>query len=114
MYIGSDKNSLSAIEFAEKSGLFVEPFQSPYYFTEEETTRLVEWTEIADADKLIVGSEELNGVPLEAYQSVLNLSEDHPVIGQFDVSIEHKDFFQKLLKHEMDFTTYEYFFTGEH
>ncbi len=114
MYIGSSENSLSAIAFAENSGLFVEPIRSPYYFTEEETTRLVEWTEITAADKFIVGGEELDGVPLEAYRNVLKLSEGHPVIGQFRLVIEQKDFFQDLLKHEMDFTKYEYFFTGEH
>ena len=114
MYIGSSKNSLAAIEFAEKRGLFVETFQSPSYFTEEETTRLVEWTAIADDHKLIVGEEELNGVPLAQYQSILGLSEEHPVIGQFNIALEQKDFFQKLLKHKMDFSKYEYFFTGQH
>ncbi|MFC5587449.1 hypothetical protein ACFPRA_00820 [Sporosarcina soli] len=114
MYVGSCNNSLSAIAFAENNGLFVEPFQSPYYYTEEKTTRLVEWNEITDDSKLIVGSEELIEVPIEEYQRVLKLSNEHPVIGQFNLSIEHKEFFQKLLKHEMDFTKYEYFFTGEH
>lgn len=114
MYIGSNKSSFSAIEFAENSGLFVEPVQSPYFFTEEETTRLVEWSEIADDNKLVVGGEEMDEVPLEEYRSVLNLSEGHPVIGQFNLQIEHKDFFQKRLKHEMDFTKYDYFFTGEY
>lgn len=114
MYIGSSVNPLSAIAFAENNGLFVEPMISPYYFTEEETTRLVEWTEIADDNQLIVGDEELSGVPLEAYRIVLKLSEGHPVIGQFDISREHKNFFQELLKHEMDFTKYEYFFSGVH
>ena len=115
MYIGSSENSLSAIDFAGNSGLFVEPvLRSPYYFTEEETTRLVEWTEIKAADKIIVGGEELDGVPLEAYRNVLKLSEGHPVIGQFQIVIEQKNFFQELLKHKMDFTKYEYFFTGEH
>lgn len=114
MYIGSIENSLPAIAFAEKNGLFVESVRSPYYYTEEETTRLVEWNEITDADKSIVGGEELDGVSLEAYRKVLKLSEGHPVIGQFQILIEQKYFFQKLLKHEMDFTKYEYYFTGEH
>ena len=114
MYIGANENSLSAIAFAENNGLFVEPMISPYYFTEEETTRLVEWTEIADKNKLIVGDEELSGVALEEYRRILKLSEEHPVIGQFQILIDQKDFFQKRLEHVMDFTKYDYFFSGIH
>lgn len=113
MFIGTCDNSLSAIDFAKRSGLFVEPFTSPYNLSEEDTIRSVEWNEIAADSKIIVGGEELNAVPLDEYRRVFNLSEEHPVIGQFDITVERKDFFQRLLKHKMDFTTYDYFFIGE-
>ena len=43
MYIGSNVNCVSAIEFAENNGLFVEQCTSPHYFSEEETIRERNW-----------------------------------------------------------------------
>ena len=104
MYIGAYANSLSAIEFAKRCGLFVEPFTSPNNLSEEDSIRLVEWNEIAEDSKFIVGGEELSGVPLDEYRRILYLSEEYPVIGQFDITIERKDFYQRLLKHKMGIT----------
>ncbi|WP_435531385.1 DUF7683 domain-containing protein [Pseudoneobacillus rhizosphaerae] len=42
------------------------------------------------------------------YRVNFNLSSEHPVIGYFDLSIKHKDFFQKYLKHKMNFDKHEY------
>lgn len=92
-------------------GLFVEEIDSsPYYFTEAETTRLVQWYELND--EVILGDEELKQVPLEEYRKIFNLSEDHPIIGSFKITKDQKDFFQKFLKHRMDFIKYEYWFWG--
>ncbi|MEG0258857.1 MAG: hypothetical protein RR595_11150 [Lysinibacillus sp.] len=113
MYIGSNNKCLSAIENAANAGLFVEEFSSPYYFTEEDTTRMIQWNEIVDDDKLIVGDEELGDIALDDYRKIFNLSEEHPVIGSFIITEEQSAFLQKFMKHKMDFSKYEYTFCGE-
>jgi len=112
MFIGSNVNCLSAIKFAENNGLFVEQCKSPYFFSEEETTRQIQWIEIDDEAKVIVGEEELKSVPLNEYQRILNLSSEHPVIGSFDIKKEQLEFLQTFMKHKMDFDKYEYSFWG--
>jgi len=112
MYIGSFVNCSTAIEFAENNGLFVEKIQSPHFFSEEETTRLIQWNEIGDETKVVVGEEEITGIPLDEYRRIFNLSAEHPVIGSFDIKQEQTDFLQKYLKHKMDFNKYEYGFWG--
>jgi hypothetical protein len=110
MFIGSNMNCPSAIEFAKNNGLFAEQCTSPYFFTEEETTRQIMWAEIND--ELIAGEEELKNVPLKAYREIFNLSTEHPVIGSFEIKKEQSDFFQPLIRHKMDFEKYEYHFWG--
>ncbi|WP_239614656.1 DUF7683 domain-containing protein [Cohnella mopanensis] len=114
MFIGSNQKSLTAIKFATNSGLFVEEFSSPYYFEEKDTTRLVQWNEIDVEIKIVVGNEEIKDVPLEEYRKVFNLSDEHPVFGLFEITIERMDFFQKFLNHKMDFRKYEYGFWAGH
>jgi len=109
MYIGSSVKCLSSIKFAKDNGLFVEETRSPYYFSEEETTRTVQWN---DANKLVVGEEELTGIPLDEYRKIFNLSEEHPVIGSFEITNNQAIFIQKFMKHKMDFSKYEYGFWG--
>ncbi|ATP39790.1 hypothetical protein CSE16_06825 [Solibacillus sp. R5-41] len=112
MYIGSNVNCLSTIKFATNNGLFVEQFTSPHAFSEEETTRQIQWNEIGDESKLIVGEEELKNIPLNEYQRIFNLSAEHPVIGSFDIKKEQLEFFQTFLKHKLNFDKYEYMFWG--
>lgn len=114
MFIGSNVNCLSAIEFATNNGLFVEQCQSPYFFSEEETTRLINWNEINDESKGVVGEEELIDIPLDEYRRILKLSAEHPVTGYFEIKQEQMEFFQSFLKHKMDFNKYEYGFWGGH
>jgi hypothetical protein len=114
MYIGSFKNCISAINLAQSNGLFVEKIQSPYYFTEEETTREIQWNAIGDETKIVVDYEELKGIQLDEYRKIYNLSAEHPVIGSFELTEEHKEFFQRYLNHKMDFSKYEYGFWGGH
>jgi hypothetical protein len=112
MFIGSNVNCLSAIEFATNNGLYVEQCTSPYFFSEKETTRKIQWNEIGDETKVIVGEEELKSVPLNEYQRIFNLSSEHPVIGSFDIKKEQLEFLQTILKHKVDFNKYEYSFWG--
>lgn len=112
MYIGSYVNCSSAIEFATNNRLFVEQIQSPYFFSEEETTRLIQWNEIGDETKVIVDEEELTSIPLVEYRRIFNLSAEHPVIGSFDIKQEQIQFFQPYLKHKIDVNKYEYSFWG--
>jgi hypothetical protein len=112
MYIGSFVNCSTAIEFAENNGLFVEQIQSPYFFSEKETIWLIQWNEIGDETKVVVGEEELPGILLDEYRRIFNLSAEHPVIGSFEIKREQKDILQKYLKHKMDFNKYEYRFWG--
>jgi hypothetical protein len=113
MYIGSFENCISAIKVAQNNGLFVEKIQSPYYFSEEETTRLIQWNEIGDETKVVV-DEELLVIPLDEYRRIFSLSNEHPVIGSFDITEEQKEFFHRYLIHKMDFNKYEYGFWGGH
>ncbi|MEI2367268.1 DUF7683 domain-containing protein [Niallia circulans] len=108
MYIGSYVNCPSAIDYATSNGLFVETFQSPYYFSEEETIRQVQWYEIDDPSMIIAGEEQLPAIPLDEYRSLFNLSSEHPVIGTFAINEGQLDFFQKHLQHNMDINKYAY------
>jgi hypothetical protein len=110
MYIGSSEKCLSGIKFAKDNGLLVEECRSPYYFAEEETTRMIQWNEIRD--EIVVGDEELSGISLDEYRKIFNLSEEHPVIGSFEITEDQSCFFQRFLKHKMDFSKYEYSFWG--
>lgn len=112
MYIGSNVNCLLSIDYASSKGLFVEQCISPYYFSEEDTTRQIQWNEIGDETKLIVGEEELKNVPLNEFKRIFNLTPEHPLIGSFNIKKEQMDFFQTFLKHKMDFEKYEYIFWG--
>jgi len=110
MYIGSYVDCLSSMEHAKNNGLFAERIQSPYFFSEEETTRLIQWNEIDD--EIIVGDQELTDISLDEYRRIFNLSTEHPVIGSFEIKQEQMEFFQKHLNHQMDFNKYEYQFWG--
>ena len=112
MYIGSSVNCPPSIKFAKDIGLFVEDTRSPYYFSEEETTRVVQWNEKNDDNKLIVEEEELTGIPLNKFREIFNLSKDHPVIGSFDITTKQAISIQEFLKHKMDFSKFEYTFWG--
>ena len=110
MYIGSNVNCLTAMKFTTNNGLFVERCTSPYFISEEETIREIQWSEMGNA--LIMGEEELKNIPLNAYRKIFGLSENHPVIGSFKIKKEQVEFFQPFLKHKMDFEKYEYYFWG--
>ncbi|MBL3729661.1 hypothetical protein JIN86_08600 [Lysinibacillus sp. HST-98] len=112
MYIGSSVKCASSISFAKANGLFVEDARSPYCLTEEEIIRRIEWKEKNDEDKLIVGEEELIGIPLNEYRKLFNLSEEHPVIGSFSLTNKKAASIQKFMKHQMDFSKYEYVLWG--
>lgn len=112
MYIGSSVKSSSSINFARDNGLFVEEMSSPYYFSENEVTRTVQWNEKTDEDMSLVGEEKITGIPLDEYRKLFHLSEEHPVIGYFELTNNQADFLQKYLKHKMDFSKYEYGFCG--
>jgi len=110
MYIGSNVNCPSAIEFATNHGLFVENRTSPYFPLEEEAIREIQWSEIGD--ETVANTEEVKNIPLNECRTIFNLSDEHPVIGSFSIKNEHLKFFQKFLKHKMDFEKYEYSFWG--
>ncbi|WP_313894134.1 hypothetical protein [Psychrobacillus sp.] len=112
MYIGSSTKCPSSIKFANESGLFVEETKSPYYFSEEETTRTVQWNEQKDEHKLVVGEEEITDIHIDEFRKIFNLSKDHPVIGSFEITNKQAVFIQKFLNHKIDFSKYEYGFWG--
>ncbi|WP_422660952.1 DUF7683 domain-containing protein [Paenibacillus sp. EC2-1] len=114
MYIGSSHHSCKAIEFATKRGLFVEECTSPYFFEETDTTRLIQWSEIGAEVPIVIGEEVIKNVPLEEYRNIFSLSDEHPVFGYFEITKDHKDFFQSKINHKLDFTKYEYgFWAGD-
>ncbi|CAG9621556.1 DUF7683 domain-containing protein [Sutcliffiella rhizosphaerae] len=110
MYIGSYVKCLPAIEFAVNNDLFVESMKSPYLLSERELIRTIAWNEVHS--KIIIGEEELSNNLLDDYKKIFHLSEEHPVIGSFRIREEDREFFQPLIKHQMDFKKYEYFFNA--
>ena len=112
IYIGSNVNCLTAMEFVTNNGLFVERCTSPYFIPENETLRQISWNEINDESKVIVGEVELKNIPLNDYQRIFELSAEHPVIGSFKIKKDQIEFFQPVVKHKMDFEKYEYYFWG--
>lgn len=112
MFIGSSVNCPLSIKFAEDNGLFVEEARSPYYFSEEETTRMVEWNEKDDDIGIVIGEEELTGIPLNEFRKIFNLSKDHPVIGSFNITTKEAKSIQKFMKTKIDFSKFEYKFWG--
>ncbi|SDN84976.1 DUF7683 domain-containing protein [Alkalicoccus daliensis] len=109
MYIGSSEKPLLSIAAGTEHGLFVEEIDAlPYSHLEEDIFRSVEWSK--KGNHLIVGEEELSEIPLEELRLIFHLSSQHPVLGFFKINSENIDFFQRYLKHEMDFDKHEYFF----
>lgn len=110
MFIGSNQPCINAVDFARNNNLFVEEYQSPYYLSEENIIRMVEWT--AKNEEIVLGEEKLLNIPLKEIQKALNLSEDHPVVGSFLINSENKDVFQKYIKHKFDFSKHDYYLWG--
>jgi hypothetical protein len=109
MYIGSHVDCPSAIEWATTHGLFVENKPSPYGgISEEEIIWEIGWNALKDESKILVGEEDVTGIPLDECRRIFRLSAAHPVTGAFEIPREEKEFFQRYLKQEMDFDLYEY------
>ncbi|MEI5908951.1 hypothetical protein WAK64_18035 [Bacillus spongiae] len=106
MYIGSNNVQSGSLDFTINNSLFVEEMISPYYIPESNVTRGIEWIRIDE--EIIEGSELLKGITLEEYRGVLQLSNIHPVIGSFPIKQEYVNFFQKKIKHKIDFSKYNY------
>ena len=107
MFLGLNQPCINAVDFARNNNLFVEEYPSPYYLTEEDIIRMVEWT--AKNEGIVLGEEKLSNIPLKEVQKALNFSEDHPVVGSFLINSENKDVFQKYIKHKFDFSKYDYY-----
>jgi hypothetical protein len=69
---------------------------------------LIEWSEIDAEVPIVIGQEEIKNVSLQENRNIFGLSEEHPVFGSFEITKDHKDFFQSKLNHKLDFTKYEY------
>ena len=110
MYIGTVKETPYAIASAKENGLFAECYPSPYQIGEEDIIRTVEWG--LKEEETIVGDEEVKGILREELQRALKLSNEHPVTGSFSINASQKEFFQRYLKHEMDFEKYDYYLWG--
>lgn len=114
MYIGSHVNCPSAIEWSTTNGLFLEREPSPYGISEQDAIWKIRWNDLDDESKILVGKEDVTGIPLDECRRIFRLSAGHPVTGAFEIPREKKDFFQRFLEHEMDFDLYEYRFWGGH
>lgn len=114
MYVGSHVNCPAAIEWSATHGLFVESEPSPYVISEEDAIWEIGWNDLDSESKILVGKEDVTGIPLDGCRRIFRLSAAHPVTGSFEIPCEEKDFFQRFLEHEMDFDLYEYRFWGGH
>lgn len=110
MYVGLTQPCEHAVQFARSNNLFVEGQQSPYDFTEEDIVRVVQWT--AKNEFMILGEEMLLNMNVNELRNALKLSHNHPVVGSFSLTNENKETFQKYLKHEFDFSKYNYYLWG--
>lgn len=110
MFLGSNQPCRNAVDFARKNNLFVEEYQSPYYLTEEDIIRMVEWT--AKNEEIVLGEAKLPNIALKDIRKALNLSEEHPVVGSFPINSDNKDVFQKYIKHKFDFSKHNYYLWG--
>ncbi|VXB16021.1 conserved hypothetical protein [Bacillus sp. 349Y] len=108
IYIGSHVDCPSAIEWSTTNGLFVEKEASPYGVSEEDAIWEIGWNRLKGESKILVGEEDVTGIPLDECRRIFHLSAAHPVTGAFEIPREEKGFFQRYLKHEMDFDLYEY------
>ena len=107
LYIGANSIQQEALHFASEQRLFVEQTISPYYLSEENVIREVAWS--FHGERIIEDSEILTDISLEELQNILQLSSIHPVTGSYKITEDNAKFFQKKIKHKMDFTTYEYY-----
>ncbi len=108
MFIGANDIQQEALQFANEQCLFVEQMRSPYYISENNVIREVTWNLLRDERKLIQGRETLRGISLEELRTIFQLSSIHPVTGAFLITEDIAPYFQKKIKHLMDFTKYEY------
>lgn len=108
MYVGSHMNCPAAIEWSATHGLFVESEPSPYGISEEDAIWEIGWNDLDDESKILVGKEDVTGIPLDECRRIFRLSAGHPMTGAFEIPREEKGFFQRYLKHQMNFDLYEY------
>ncbi len=107
LFIGANSIQQEAIQFASEQHLFVEQMMSPYYLSEKNVIREVAWS--FPGDRIIEDSEILTDISLEELQTIFQLSSIHPVTGSYKITEDNAKFFQKKIKHKMDFTKYEYY-----
>lgn len=108
LFIGANSIRQEAIQFARQH-LFVEQMMSPYYLSEKNVIREVTWSLLKDKSKFIQGREILKDISLEELQTIFQLSSIHPVTGSYKITEDNAKFFQKKIKHKMDFNKYEYY-----
>jgi len=80
---------------------------SPYYLSEKNVIREVAWS--FPGETIIEDSEILKDMSLEELRTIFQLSSIHPVTGSYKITEDNAKFFQKKIKHKMDFTKYEYY-----
>ncbi|MFJ5763936.1 hypothetical protein ACIP9C_01155 [Lysinibacillus sp. NPDC093210] len=107
LFIGATSIKQEAIQFASEQRLFVEQMISPYYLSEKNVIREVAWS--FPGERIIEDSEILTDISLEELQNIFQLSSIHPVTGSYLITKDNAKFFQKKIKHKMDFSKYEYY-----
>ncbi len=107
LFIGANSIQQEAIQFASEQRLFVEQMISPYYLSEKNVIREVAWS--FPGETIIEDSEILKDMSLEELRTIFQLSSIHPVTGSYKITEDNAKFFQKNIKHKMDFTKYEYY-----
>ncbi|KMJ59853.1 hypothetical protein AB685_03070 [Bacillus sp. LL01] len=106
LFFGSNSIQSDLLDIGKNDKIFIEKMHSPYYIPEKNVKRILEWNR--KGESIIEGEELLMNITLEEFRRELCLSNIHPVIGAFPISKEHSNFFQKKIKHKMDFSKYNY------
>ncbi|WP_404447996.1 hypothetical protein LG307_03155 [Sutcliffiella horikoshii] len=107
LYFGSNSVQTKQIEDVVDESLFVEEMRSPFYISEKDVKRTIEWSRIGG--EIIEGEETLLKISLYEFRRELGISDNHPVIGVFPITKESSSFFRGKMNHNMDFNKNNYF-----
>ncbi|MBM7706834.1 hypothetical protein JOD03_001739 [Chryseomicrobium aureum] len=110
MFIGVNQKYPEAIEFAMQQGLFVEEIESPYFISEENTTRTISWSK--KGHSIVEEELVLPKLSREDLQKTFGLSSEHPVLGAFKITPSNNKIFTDFIN--FDFDQFDYWlFCGD-
>ena len=102
MYIGGKEITDVAISEISSSGLFIEPYGSPYYTATHKW--FLQWSNIDD--NIVIDQLEIPFMNVELVRKWLHLSSEHPADISFEITPDNVDILQNAFN--IDFARYSY------